>query len=125
MMQGMYRAWYTMRQQTTGDGGSAHSIGGQVHCHSWGLFVTKKDSATKSVIANTMHKAQCKVSPSKEIAKRRFCSLFFSKIRNKKVLRPNKKGLRWSDGARSVIDDCFDKSTGRLTELSIGTACYS
>ena len=32
---------------------------------------------------------------------------------------------RWSDGAHSVIDKCFEKSKVRLVEVSIDTACYS
>ena len=29
------------------------------------------------------------------------------------------------DGAHPAIEFCFDKSKGRLVEVSIGTACYS
>ena len=32
---------------------------------------------------------------------------------------------RWSDGAHSVIDKCFEKSKVRLVEVSIDIAYYS
>ena len=32
---------------------------------------------------------------------------------------------RVEDGAHLAIEFCFDKSKGRLVEVSIGTACYS
>ena len=39
--------------------------------------------------------------------------------------KKEQKRIRWSNGAHSVIDECFEKSKVRLVEVSIGTACYS
>ena len=39
--------------------------------------------------------------------------------------KKSEKRILWSNGAHSVIVECFEKNKVRLVEVSIGTACYS